>query len=366
VAGSLFFCFAPLWIRFSALEYLYTTPGIVLSIVAAWQVLRWFERKSAWTAACVGLLSGLATWCTPMTSCLLLPIGVAFVWGARRRLGDVASAAAGFLVGLSPWLAVFAIQGRSAFHSLGTTQSTATAFKDSIKELLPVALSLRASGHPPGWVGWAVFIAALAGLPVFLAMRRFELACCAASLVLWPFVVVALKVPVLPSAYRYGYLMAPALLVLICYLASLLRLSVLVAIAVVLFVSDTAWYQTDHFASGPMCPPSFAKVADYLTAQQRTAVWGAYWLAAPLGVCEYPRLAVGVAAERGDSIWAHQAAAAGHTTYVVFAGKAMDQAIGSWAHLHDPRADRVVIAPFALWLLSQRATPGQLDLRGGY
>ena len=149
----------------------------------------------------------------------------------------------GFLLGLSPWIAFFAMRGRSALRVFHTSQSHWTVFKDSVVQLIPVSLGSGTSDSSV-LIGWSVFLGSAVCLAVFLARRHFELACCAASIVLWPFLVVAAGVAVVPAAYRYAFLISAPLAVLVCYLASLARLSVILALFVLLSVAETSWVQT--------------------------------------------------------------------------------------------------------------------------
>jgi hypothetical protein len=363
-AGGLLLFFSPVWVKFSSQEMMFYVPGIVLSLLAAWFVLRWFRSRAVWMAAGFGLSAGLALWCDPMMASLLIPPGVALLWGARSRLAHLGAAAAGFLVGVAPWAAVFIIHGKQALHSLGTGQSHGIVFKDSVTILVPVALGL---GHTTGtWelIGWSIYAGSAACFVIFALLRRFELTGCAACVVIWPFVISLARVPVVPSSYRYALLMVPPLLILVCHLGSLLRLSVILALAVFASTADTISRQTDRFTASPVCSSGYREVEDYLVAHGRTALWGSYWIASPLAVCEYPHLAVGVAAEKGDAQWAHTAAAAPQSTYVVGAGRALVYEIGTWAATHDRHAARTKMAGFAVWSLTVRELPKTMDLRG--
>ena len=199
---------SPLWIRYSATENVFYDPGILLSLTAAWLVLRWFDDRALWTIGLAGLCAGLAIWCTAMTACLLVPPASVLAWACRRRPAHLGVAAVGFLLGLSPWIAFFAMRGRSALRVFHTSQSHWTVFKDSVVQLIPVSLGSGTSDSSV-LIGWSVFLGSAVCLAVFLARRHFELACCAASIVLWPFLVVAAGVAVVPAAYRYAFLIQP-------------------------------------------------------------------------------------------------------------------------------------------------------------
>jgi hypothetical protein len=364
-SGGLFLFFSPHWVLYSSQENLFYLPGTVLGIVTAWLILRWFRNRSWSTAVAIGLSAGLAVWCTSLTTCLLLPAGIAFAWGTRQRLGHLAAAAAGFAIGVFPWVAVFAF-GHKPFRSFGAHQHDVTVIRESVAWLIPLALGLGSSRRSQELFGWLVFLGATACLVVFLTLRRYELACCAASVVLWPFVVVLLRVPVNEGPWRYAFPMVPALIIVVSHLASLLRLSVLLAVAAFVSVFDVASVQTRRFSPAPACPASYSELGSYLEDRGRTAVWGSYWVASPLAICDYPHLAVGVADEKGDSRWAHAAAAAPQSTYVVYSGHAMDFEIADWARRHDVRALRRNVAGYAVWLLSERASPRSLGLIGAY
>ena len=364
-AGGLFFFFSPLWIRYSSLENVFYDPGILLSLTAAWLVLRWFDDRALWTIGLAGLCAGLAIWCTAMTACLLVPPALVLAWGCRRRPAHLGMAAAGFLLGVSPWIAFFAMRGRSALRVFHTSESHWTVFRDSVVQLIPVSLGSGTSDSSV-LIGWSVFLGSAVCLAVFLARRHFELACCAASIVLWPFLVVASGVTVVPAAYRYAFLISGPLAVLVCYLASLARLSVILALFVLLSVAETSWVQTRGFAATPACDPTYSDVREYLDSYHRTAVWGSYWVAGVLAVCQYPRLAVGVASEKGDASWAHEAAAAPQSTYVVYAGQAMDKTLAAWTALHDREATRTIFRGLAVWLLSEQVSPQVIHLQGDY
>ena len=95
-------------------------------------------------------------------------------------------------------------------------------------------------------------------------------------------------------------------------------------------------------------------------------MWGSYWVAGVLAVCQYPRLAVGVASEKGDASWAHEAAAAPQSTYVVYAGQAMDKTLAAWTARHDRGATRTIFHGLAVWLLSEQVSPQVIHLQGDY
>jgi hypothetical protein len=266
----------------------------------------------------------------------------------------------GFLIGVAPWAAVFAIKGREAFHSLNSTQSHATVFRIATTAMMPIGLGLRDSAV----IGWTIYLGCLVGLVVFAVQRRFELACCAACVVLWPIVLTLARVPALPTAYRYTFMMAPAVLILVCYLASVMRLAVILTAAVLVATAHTMSGQTHGFAGASDCSQSYTAVGRDLVAHGRTAVWGSYWVASPLAVCDYPQLTVGVAGEKGDAVSAHAAAAAPASTYIVLAGQALDTEISIWASRHDRRATRTTLDGFAVWSLTQKVLPQTMDLRG--
>ena len=365
-AGAPFFFFSPRWIYYSGLENLFYVPGIVLSLTAVWLLLRWLDHGERWAAWAMGFCAGLAIWCTPMTACLLLPPSIGFVWVARRRPVDLGRATVGLIVGVLPWLTVFASKGTKALHSLGTKQSHVTAFTEAVTKLIAVSLNLGSSLPAQAAIGWAVFVGSAVCLTLFLVQSRFELACCSASVVLWPFVVSALRVPIIAPAYRYAFLLAAPLLVIVCHLASLVRLSVIVALAVLVWVAHATYAQTNRFASAPVCNPALRVIGSYLISEGRTAVWGSYWAGGVLAVCQYPQLTVGISAGKGDASWARVAAATPKSTYVVTVGGAQDHEIRAWTHLHDPQTTRRVIGTYAVWLLPDSVPPTTMHLRGAF
>ncbi len=105
-----------------------------------------------------------------------------------------------------------------------------------------------------------------------------------------------------------------------------------------------------------------SSLASQLDAQGRQRVWAAYWIAADLTVCGYPKVTAAAVSVSRDAVARREVAATSPSVYVGFAGNSLDQQIGSYVASHPGLADRRLVDGFAVWYFHGRVEPGQMNL----
>jgi hypothetical protein len=378
VAGGTFFFFPAAWLFWSGREYVFWEPAIAFALGACLMALRWFESRRPADAYLFGLLTGLAIWTYPLVVSLVAPAVVIVVWALRRQWGLLAGVAAAALVGVLPWLAYFAVHGRSAFTRQAVSDSTSVALRHSLTQVLPAAL---AGGQKRLGVIWAeplpshrvlvaiavgVYGAAVVGMVLFALRRQVALCACATSLVLWPFVLVAGHVPVGLATFRYGLVAVAPILLLASYALSMLRMSLVVAGLALATVLPIAVSDTSAFASAPGCNPSLVQAGRSLQREHVTAVWASYWIASAMTVCDYPYLTAASVVPVRDTAAEGQAAREARSTYLVFAGNVLDQQIATWVRENKVVARRTIVGGYAVWYFSIPVTPAMMGLDSAF
>jgi hypothetical protein len=380
VAAGLFLFFPPLWVFFSSREYVFWSTAILFSLLAGAKTLDWVASRSTGDAVLAAFCLGLAIWSYPLAGGLILPSAIAIVLLTlqRRQLAQLAAAAAAAVAGVSPWLAYFAVHGSSAFQTQSVTSSRIDALKSSVSEVLPTALiggqrqfglisapSTRSSSLLEA-VGLVAIFASVALLVWFAVTRRWALAGAALAVVVWPLVLTAGHVPDGVVSFRYGFIVVPPLLIEAAYLASRLRLSLVLAGALgamSVYVSghDTGWY-----AASPICPGSLQQLDTRLAAQGHTKVFAAYWMAEDMTVCSGGRVQAGSTTVGRDALAGQEAAAQNRPVYVDFAGNAMGAEIRDYVTAHPGVAERQQIDGYSVWYFHSRVEPAQIRIESAF
>ena len=183
VAAGTFWFFPALWVFWSEREYVFWLPAIVLALATGLVALRWFESRRPATLVWVGLAAGLAVWSYPLVVSLVLPPVAVILWTERRNWASIGRVLVGGLVGLIPWIAYFAIHGRSAVTVQAATESRSSAFAHAITQVLPTALIGGQKAYDVIWsgpdasashleiLGFAVYVA-MAAFTVYAIVRR--------------------------------------------------------------------------------------------------------------------------------------------------------------------------------------------------
>jgi 4-amino-4-deoxy-L-arabinose transferase-like glycosyltransferase len=141
VAAGTYWFFPALWLFWSSREYVFWLPAIVFALATCLFVLRWFaDRTSTVDLWLAGLCAGLAIWSYPLVACLIAPALVVLLWAIRRDIRSILGLAVAALVGVSPWLAYFAINGSAAFHLPPAGASKSANLVHSVSQVLPMAL----------------------------------------------------------------------------------------------------------------------------------------------------------------------------------------------------------------------------------
>jgi hypothetical protein len=374
VAAGVFWLFPATWVFWSAREEVFWLPSITFALVSCLFALRWFDGKRPGDVIGAGLTAGLALWSYPMVAPLLIPAWFAVALRSWRDIGVLARLVPATVVGAAPWGAYFLIHGSKAFHVQRIYGSRLTFLRHAITQTLPATLvggQVRVgviwgltgiSAQSGRNLGIGIGIFALAAGALALARRQVAVACCAASVVLWPPILVAGHVPVGVGTFRYGLVVMPALLVLGCYVLSLARASLvlpLVATWSTVSVIDT---DTKGFTATPPCSEQIQQVDRWLVQNGRLGAWGSYWLSGPVEICGEPHVKVASVDPIRDSAAESAARAAPDSTYVVIAGQQLDQGIRSWIAMNQVPAKRQVVAGVVIWTFDSRVTPGQMGL----
>jgi hypothetical protein len=376
VAGGVFLFFPPTWLFWSGREYVFYAPGILFALLCAKFVLDWFGSQRERDAVIAGLLFGIAIWTDPMVASLVVPPAIALAIGAMRRRATMllVPVGAAALVGVSPWLAYFALHGRSAFAVQADSQSDLTAVRHSIGTVLPAALTASEKRVGLVWavnspshsvlaaMGGAVMVLSLICLIGFVVARRWGLSCCAASILLWPWVLTAAHVPLGLATFRYGLIAVPPLLLVVAFLLSTIRLALVLAVVTASLSWTIASRDTHGLAADKACLPSLTSLASHLETHGYHHVWAAYWIAADLTVCARPGLSAAATSVSRDVVARKSAASASPSVYVGFVDNGLDQQIGAYIHDHPGLATRRVLDGFAVWIFSTRVEPDQMKL----
>ncbi len=164
----------------------------------------------------------------------------------------------------------------------------------------------------------------------------------------WPVLLAASKVVVSPATFRYGFVVLPALCIMVAAAADRIRLSVLLPLAAAATTAIGTAQVTNDFAASPPWDPGLEHVANYLTAHQRTHVYAGYWVSYVLSVASGERITATPTGTTRDVQYARLAAAAPDTTFVVYAGLSLDQQITTFNHSH-LAGRRVTVGGYAVW-----------------
>ena len=373
VAAGTFWFFPALWVFWSEREYVFWLPAIVLALATGLLALRWFESRRPSTLVWIGLCAGLAIWSYPLVVSLVLPPVALILWTERRDRGSLARVLVAGLVGIIPWIAYFVVHGRSAFTVQPSTESRSTAFVHAITQVLPTALIGGQKAFDVIWtgpdassthlaiLGAAVYVGMVAFTAWAVVRRQVALAACGVAFVLWPFVLAVGHVPTGTATFRYGLIPIAPLLLVASHLLAKLRMAPLLAVAAFVLVAVTISTETSSFAAVPACGPSFGRMDRYLSGQERTAVWASYWLAGPLEVCSTEAITASSVAPVRDAQAEAAAAAAPHSTYVVFPGNGLDKEITGWVAANHAPARRTIVGDWAVWSSPRTCRPGRWD-----
>ena len=378
VAAGTFWFFPALWVYWSEREYVFWLPALVFALATSVLALRWFETRRPSTLLWVGLCAGLAIWSYPLVVSLVLPPVAVILWTERRNWASIGRVLGAGLIGLLPWLAYFAVHGRAAFTVQSSTESRSTAFVHAITQVLPTALIGGQKAYDVIWtgpdasashlaiLGVAVY-AGMVAFTVYAAVRRqVALAACGVAVVLWPFVLAVGHVPTGTATFRYGLIPIAPLLIVTAHLLAKLRIAPLLAVAAFVLVAATVSTDTSSFAAVPACGPSFGQVTRYLTEQERTTVWASYWLAGPLEVCSGEAITASSAAPIRDAQAEAAAAAAPHSTYVVFPADGLDKQIAAWVAANHAPVRRTIVGGRAVWEFPTNVAPATMGLDSAF
>ena len=378
VAAGTFWFFPALWLFWSARDYIFWLPAVAFALASCLMILWWFESRSRLDLWASGLFAGLSIWSYPLVFPLVAPPLAIMVWVLRRDRRALLNLAAAGVVGMSPWLAFFALHGRSALHRQAVTGSRLGGLAHTVTQVLPTALVggakrygaiwqlTHASPGPVKVLGIVVFVGTLAFTVFAISRREVALAACGASVIVWPAVLVAGHVPIGPDTYRYGVIPVAPLLLIAAHLLSKIRLAPLLAVGALALVVSTIASDTSNFEAVPSCSRALADTSRLLVARHETAVRASYWLSAPLELCSNERVVVSSVAPVRDHDAEVRAAAAARSVYVVFPGNRLDAELLAWTKAHHVRATRTVPGDYAIWEFDTQVTPKQIGLDSAF
>lgn len=379
VAAGTFFFFPALWLFWSSREYIFWLPATVFAFATCLFVLRWFESPDDHRLWAAGLFAGLSIWSYPLVLPLVGPALAVLVWSLRRdRRALFHLAIAGF-VGVAPWLAFFALHGRAAAHFQSVSGSRTTNLAHTVTQVLPTVLvggarrvdvvwsvTNASSGHL-AILGGAVYAAAVVYTLLAVIRRDVIRVACGASVVVWPLVLVLGHVPISPDTFRYGTIVVAPLLLLGADTCAQVRLTPVLAVAALILVVHTISVDTSGFAEAPSCTAALVDTSRFLVSEHRTAVWGSYWLSAPLEVCSDERVtASAVQPPFRDDVARALATSAAQSTYVVFPGRELDATLRTWTRQHHVGAIRRAASGFAVWEFDAKVLPAEIGLNSAF
>jgi hypothetical protein len=378
VAAGTFWFFPANWLFWSSKEYVFWLPAIAFALATCLFVLRWFDSRSRSELWKMGACAGLSLWSYGLVFPLIAPALVIFVW-AERKHGWVLLRAAFFaLLGVSPWLAYFVIHGSSDVNFQAAPGGRISQFRATITQLFPSTflggqrrVDVLWTGVNPSLTnmknfGALTFMAIVLVAVIVLLRREVAVAACAASVLLWPFALLASHVPAGTATYRYGLILVAPVLLMAAYVLSKARVVPLLGVGALALVVATTWSDTSGFAAAPQCNASVGVVTDYLVSQHRTDVWAAYWLSSPIDVCSNQRVVAAAVTPALGHAAQVAALAAPRSTYVVFAGNELDVQINAWATRHPGVATRTTAGGYAVWELDHKVTPAEMGLSAAF
>lgn len=302
--------------------------GMLLCVAALRAAMALRASPTARPAALLGLLSGLACWTSPFSFLGLVPAAVVAVPILLRRLDLLLPGAGGFAPGGLLLLAAF-LREPLPVDTLGTASqrltgmvtavwpATFTVFTELPFEPLPATRLL----------GIAFFVLCAVVVLVRLARKADRFATGLwLQLALWPVFMTATGGLSDAPSWRYGVTLLPSLALVMAPLGrrTSVGCTVLAAWAAV-FVGGVL------SSTGGLPPrpcPLFSlpnqELTRVLTAEDRRALWGDYWLAYRLSAETDERLTVDPVIYSRDIGYARAAEAAPRTTVVVFTGLSND------------------------------------------
>jgi hypothetical protein len=310
----------------------------------------------------------------PLYLCVALPPVVAVLVAQRLRVRGVLKTVALVPIGAAPWLYTNVTRSfESLHHPIAGNVGFAAGAHLAVTEILPAALSatftsegviwgLSAPAHP-----YLVLIAALAmggalAWTVWSVVRHDAVRFCIGSTVLlWPLFVAAARVPESVSAYRYGLVIVPSLLLVLADLAARIRLSVPLLVAATAVTLIIGGAETSGWAAAPIWQPGTTQVAGYLEAHHLGNVWAGYWESYPLTVLTDGTVQASPIAPVRDQQAAAAAAAEPRSTVVTLGGTPLDDELQAWVATHHD-AVRVVVGDYAVYRFDGRIHPSRMGL----
>lgn len=378
VAAGIFWFFPANWLFWSSKEYVYWLPAIAFALAACLFVLRWFDRRRPTDAWAIGLCAGLSLWSYYLAYPLLLPALAVFVWAERRHAAALARVAVAAVVGVSPWLVHFALHGGARSASTAGAGATLTHLRTTISQTLPSAflggqrragllwLSVNPSPSHLKDVGALAMMAVLLIFVIALLRKELAVAACALSIFVWPIALVISGVPAGTVSFRYGLVLVAPVVLLAAYVFSRTPLLPVLGLGALVMVAVTTWSVTSGYAAAPACDPGLSNVSRYLVGQDRTHVWAAYWLAAPLQACSGGRVTAAEVTPVVNRRAATAALDAPRSTYVVFADNTLDGQIVRWVRRHGHTATNRTVGGYSVWKFDRTVTPTELRLSGSF
>lgn len=378
VAAGIFWFFPSNWLFWSSKEYVFWLPAIAFALAACLFVLRWFDARRPVDLWGLGVCAGLSLWSYYPVYPLLLPALAVFAWAERRHAAALAQAAVGAVVGVSPWLVHLALHGAAQSISPSGPGGKLTHLRASVSQTLPAAfvggqrrVGLLWQSVDPSLsrlkdVGALALMAVLLILVIALLRKEVAVVVCALSVFVWPISLVISGVTPGTVSFRYGLILVAPVVLLAAYVFSRTPLLPLLGVGALVMVVVTTWSVTSGYAAAPACDRSLSPLSSYLVKHERTHVWAAYWLAAPLQVCSGERVTAAEVTPVLNRRAATAAREAPRSTYVVFADNVLDGQIRRWAREHPHAASNTTVGGYSVWEFGRRMTPADLRLSGTF
>lgn len=379
VAAALSWVFPPVWIFWTAHEYLFWLTGLSFALGTAALCLRWRDLRDDRLLYAIGALLGLTFWTYQLFLCVAAPPVVALLVTQWRTPLRWVKALVLVPLGALPWLYSNLTHN---FESLHYPQATALNIPLGVHlamtEILPTALTIAPLAQSPIWGSHSaphivlLFVAALVFGGTFLYTAWFawkrDLArvVLGSTILLWPFVVAAARVLEVLSSFRYAFAIIPSIVLVVADLLTRRRAGTVSLLLVGALSVGLIGHATNWFRPTPAWTPDEVALVSYLEANHLDHPYAGYWMSYPLTVLSGDTVhATSITVVRYPED-ARAAASAPQTTIVALTGGLLDQQIQAWVSVHHD-AERVVVPPgqYVVYRFDGRVDPLALGFTSG-
>jgi hypothetical protein len=368
VVATAIFLLAPAeWVLWSTREYVWWTGGTLWALLVVFCCLRWSETKAQYWLWGLGVLTGLVFWTYPLFGCLVGTPVVLVAWMLRRRLLALCQLVLFAVIGAAPWLWTNLMGGFGSLNPpMAVTQPLSLRLKTSIKETLPRGTILRlahASPRGASLLGAALLVSAVLAVLYAMVRRQPVPASAAVCVLMWPALIVASGVFLNGESYRYAFVLAAPVAVLVAWLVRRPPPFAVGVVVVVVWLSVASlWRGTQHFKAVPMEDANTKALVARLVADHRTHVYAGYWVSYLLSVESNTRVTASPTVVVRDVEYQRLADTVPKATYVFTAGQGLDQQVNQWLQTHRG-GTRISIGQYAVYEFDGPIRPEHLPVQ---